>query len=606
MESTIPSKMKSSGLVAIVTLLGAFLAARIPYVVVPVSGYQLWWLLTYKLWMPLLRQLPSSWTSSWIEFLVPGWSWRRYHEPYKQLGSDVFLTVSPFGNILWVCDAYVISQITERRNDFPKDTAMYEAIDIFGKNLVTTEGNDWVRHRKATAATFSETNIRIVWAETLHQAQQVARSWIGTGHAPETVVNAWEDMKTLSLHVISRAGFGRKMVWPGETPSLSGSSVDAGINGDAIPEAHTLSFKAALSTVLENLFMVAVLPSVVLANIPSKTANLAYQAYKEWSAYMADMYQEKLAGIEAEHTSEDNNTGEVESMDLLGALIRNSASGGKDDQKALSKREVLGNAFIFMFGGHETTASTMYFAQIFLALHPASQRELQADLDAQFPADYPVASWDYDRECARLLATMPGAVLNETLRLVPPLMSLPKTTALGRGPQPLDLNGRTVYVPPGTRVNVVIPAAHRNPNYWPGPEEELHAFRPQRWLLDGASADHKQAGDLPIPFRPCKGAYLPFSEGRRACIGRRFALVEAVATLAVLLRHHSVELAVDDLATDEEVEKMGHAQRAEVWELTAAKARYMMSEGLSTLSFKPRDSVPLRFVERGSERFYQQ
>ncbi|KAK6827833.1 hypothetical protein PG987_011174 [Apiospora arundinis] len=124
----------------------------------------------------------------------------------------MFLTVSPFGNVLWVCDANVINQITERRTDFPKDTRMYKAIDIFGENLVTTDGADWVRHRKATAPTFSESNIRIVWAETIHQVQQVVRIWAADDtRTSKTIVGAWEDMKTLSLHVISRAGFGRKM-----------------------------------------------------------------------------------------------------------------------------------------------------------------------------------------------------------------------------------------------------------------------------------------------------------------------------------------------------------------------------------------------------------
>lgn len=88
---------------------------------------------------------------------------------------------------------------------------MYKAIDIYGENLVTTEGSDWVRHRKATAPTFSETNIKIVWEETIHQAQQVARNWTNDHVAGKTTSNAWEDMKTLSLHVISRAGFGKRM-----------------------------------------------------------------------------------------------------------------------------------------------------------------------------------------------------------------------------------------------------------------------------------------------------------------------------------------------------------------------------------------------------------
>lgn len=261
-----------------------------------------------------------------------------------------------------------------------------------------------------------------------------------------------------------------------------------------------------------------------------------------------------------------------------------------------------------MFGGHETTASTMYHALLFLALHPGVQRRVQSDLDIQFPSDRPVASWDYDFDGARLLATMPGAVINETLRLIPPLMMLPKTTATGRGPQPLDVDGRTVYVPPATRVNIVIPAAHRNPNFWPGSEDDLHEFRPQRWFHDvshQAPTDEMHSARIPTQFRPCKGAYLPFSEGRRACIGRRFALVEAVVTLAVLLRHHSVELAISGSAPEIDIEAMGAAQRAALWEGAARKARHMTKEGLETLSFKAGKSVPLHFVDRGQERFFE-
>ncbi|KAK8010509.1 hypothetical protein PG990_009474 [Apiospora arundinis] len=345
---------------------------------------------------------------------------------------------------------------------------------------------------------------------------------------------------------------------------------------------------------------------------------MAHRAYKELSAYMSDLYTEKKAAVDTGGGEKGMGTGEMKSMDLLGALIRSSTMSQKDPAMVLSQREVLGNAFIFMFGGHETTASTMYYALVFLALHPASQRLLQADLDAQFPAERPIDSWDYDADCAALLATMPGAVIHETLRLIPPLMSLPKTTARGghSGGQPLEHHGQTVFVPPGTRVNLVIPAAHRNPNYWPGAEEDLHVFRPQRWFLSSPStaaskmtatpADNSAVP--PVPFRPHKGAYLPFSDGRRACIGRRFALVEAVTALAVLLRHHSIELAVGDPSSADDdavaLEAMGTDERAVLWEAAARKARRMMKEGVNTLSFKAMDSVPLRFVDRGREMFY--
>jgi cytochrome P450 len=72
-------------------------------------------------------------------------------------------------------------------------------------------------------------------------------------------------------------------------------------------------------------------------------------------------------------------------------------------------------------------------------------------------------------------------------------------------------------------------------------------------------------------FRPPRGAYLPFSEGYRACLSRRFAQVEIIAVLAVLFREYSVELAVDEWASDEEVDKMpvGGVERREVWEKAA-------------------------------------
>ena len=57
----------------------------------------------------------------------------------------------------------------------------------------------------------------------------------------------------LSLHVISRAGFGRRLLWPHEELEENGQ---AGV----VPEGHTMTYKDALSTLLENIIAVMLLP----------------------------------------------------------------------------------------------------------------------------------------------------------------------------------------------------------------------------------------------------------------------------------------------------------------------------------------------------------
>ncbi|WP_277453352.1 cytochrome P450 [Janibacter sp. DB-40] len=71
---------------------------------------------------------------------------------------------------------------------------------------------------------------------------------------------------------------------------------------------------------------------------------------------------------------------------------------------------------------------------------------------------------------------------------------------------------------PEDSVLVFLPQLHRDPDVWPDPER----FDPDRFL-----PEHNRA-------RPAH-AYKPFGTGERACIGRQFALHEAVIVLAKLL-----------------------------------------------------------------------
>ena len=360
-----------------------------------------------------------------------------------------------------------------------------------------------------------------------------------------------------------------------------------------------------------------------------------YTAFVEWGKYMNEMFQAKKAAV--------LKGKEGDELDLMIALLKgagitreNAAKGSKAEAQLLADREILGNAFVFILAGHETTANSIHFCLVLLAMHVKSQRHLQADID-NVTQGRPVSQWNYDDMVPKLFGSMAGAVLNEELRLLAPVAGVPNSTLKG-SPQSLTVNGKDCTVPENTYISLVTPAIHRNPNHWPtGPptdplnpvhpfsnvDNDLEEFKPERWLLDSNAQtsigmpgqdEDAEASKLGINtaadtsaalYRPPKGAYIPFSEGYRSCIGRRFAQVEILAMLALIFSRYSVELAVDQYATDEEVEVMSDTEKRQVWEKARDRANRKMRLDMAsiiTLQLR-RGTIGIRLVKRGTERF---
>jgi hypothetical protein len=177
------------------------------------------------------------------------WVWQVRYTPFSSaiMNSDTYLIVSPEKNILCTAEAEVISQITTRRNDFPKPIAMYKMLDLYGKNVVTVEGGEWRRHRKITAAQFNEKSNALVWKESLFQAGEMIKRWTdnkGTENGKSAkdvgrisvVSELGKDAMRLSLHVISRAGFGVRCLWPGATESEKDEMEAGSMSSTEIPK----------------------------------------------------------------------------------------------------------------------------------------------------------------------------------------------------------------------------------------------------------------------------------------------------------------------------------------------------------------------------------
>lgn len=68
----------------------------------------------------------------------------------------------------------LIHQINEDRKTFTKPSGSNTPVlSIFGPNLLTSDGEDWRRHRRVSVTSFSEKNVEKVWEET----GRVVKEW---------------------------------------------------------------------------------------------------------------------------------------------------------------------------------------------------------------------------------------------------------------------------------------------------------------------------------------------------------------------------------------------------------------------------------------------
>ena len=268
-----------TSLIALRTNIAKAKASGLQYHVVPVYIFNNMWMIFSTPTLKVLRLLPKKYTHPWLQFISPQSSWANLYALNDSMGTDTYLTISPGRIKLWTADPEVITQMTNRRNDFPKPIHVYRTIDIYGKNIVTTEGQEWRKHRKIAAPPFGERNNHMVWEESIHQAQLMVTSWTGVdGNESRTINTMADDTMRLSLHIISRAGFGKRLLWPGVEDEQIQSDGDATGKGPG----HTMTYTNALGTLLHSLITIVAVPRPLLGMF-HQTSQIEAYTYRHCS-----------------------------------------------------------------------------------------------------------------------------------------------------------------------------------------------------------------------------------------------------------------------------------------------------------------------------------
>ncbi len=145
-------------------------ATGLPYLERWISPINPFWLLYGSSFVRLCQRLGIA-TDNLSLFYSYGWEANARAEIHKYASSDVVLVVHPGGLQLCVADSGVIYDILRRRTDFRRNMEEMAVLNVYGKNLSTTDDQEWQRHRKMTAVTFTEKNNELVWKQSLAQAK---------------------------------------------------------------------------------------------------------------------------------------------------------------------------------------------------------------------------------------------------------------------------------------------------------------------------------------------------------------------------------------------------------------------------------------------------
>jgi cytochrome P450 len=335
----------------------------------------------------------------------------------------------------------------------------------FGEGLLTVEGEEWEQQRDALQPLFTLQSVSGYADGMVEQIRRRTNTW-----ADGDRLDLQAEFTKMTLDVLSATVLGRELALDGDRQ---------------------------LREAAENLHDWFLPGSYVLPTWVPTPARRRFESAKRTIEREAQRLLDEKRG--------DAPTDPSEADDLLSLLVGLREAGEVDG--TFTDERLRDQMVTIIFAGHDTTTTTLTFACWALANHPEVKERFHAEVDA---LDGPPTMADVET------LDVTERVVTETLRLFPPVHTLPRRTTS-------DVAMGGYRIPEGSRVHVPLMSIQRDGQYFENPDE----FRPSRW-----------DGDLRRELHDF--AYAPFGGGPRICIGRQFALMEAKLALATIGREYDL------------------------------------------------------------------
>ncbi|CAN5388285.1 hypothetical protein BH23ACT7_BH23ACT7_26100 [soil metagenome] len=343
--------------------------------------------------------------------------------------------------------------------------------EIVGDGLVTTEGDYWRSQRRLTQPAFHRQRIATYGTLMTDETALMLDGWREPAERGETV-DMRVQMMHISLTILAKALFGAD--W----------SEQLAVMEPAVTVANTHADRRLLS----------------LVDLPLSLPLPAFRRFNEAKrTFDAIVY-----GLIAERRRSGEDTGDLTSM-LLAARDEETGAGMTDTQ-------VRDELMTFLMAGHETVSAGLSWVWYLLSKNPDAWERVCAEVDEVLDGRVPTVDDLPQLRYVRM-------VVDETLRLYPPLFVIPRTPL-----EPEEIGGYDI--PAGNTFIALCPyVTHRHPEFWENPE----GFDPERFTPERSAGRHRFA-------------YFPFAAGPRKCIGDYFGLMEMQFVVAMVAQRYRPDL----------------------------------------------------------------
>lgn len=388
-------------------------------------------------------------------------------ESLRDLGDIVLVKFGPAPVHMVTRYDYAHHILVERSKEFVRGGPFFEKTrTIMGDGLATSLGPEHLRQRRLTQTAFNHASIARYAVAMQEESEALVRTW-----QPGQEVDIQQAVHDLTTRVTLRCFF---------SSDTSGKGAAQIINDAA----------EALDEVGRGMFKQMTAPIAAMSKLPTRANRRYRDAVRRFNGAVNYIIAQQRDAPRSD--------------DLIGLLM---AAHDDETNSSFTDVELRDQVVTFLGAGIDTTANLMAWSLGLLAENPATRAAFFAEVDAHGGPNDPI-----DVKAMRYTAE----VLNEALRLYPPLWSMMRVTKT-----PVRLGGHDF--PAGTTFGVSPYALQRDPRVFDNPT----AFDPSR---------RDRLPDLP------RSTVIPFGGGTHKCIGDGFAMTEATIALTTIARHWQLDL----------------------------------------------------------------
>ncbi|OAY59339.1 cytochrome P450 CYP749A22 isoform X2 [Manihot esculenta] len=389
-----------------------------------------------------------------------------------------FLNWYGFQAQLVVTDPELVQEVLINKEGAYQKKFIQNYVDKFlGDGLLASQGEKWLKMRKLANHAFHGESLKSMIPAMVASVETMLERW---RQNDVKEIEVFQEFKILTSEIISRTAFGSSY--------LEGKNI--------------FDMLARMASIVSrNNFKVGI-PGIrtFLKTRDDTESEELEQGIRDSIIKMINKREEGL--LMGEHDSYGN--------DFLGLLL--NAHHDNDKAKKISVDDLIDECKTFYVAGHETTACSLTWTVLLLAIHSDWQDRARAEVLQLFGKQNPSPDG-----IGRL--KIMSMIINESLRLYPPVFNITrevqKEVRLGK-----------MIIPEKMAVCLPILAVHENSQVW---GEDVHFFKPERFA-DGVAKATKDN----------TSGFFSFGSGPRTCVGLNFAVTEIKIALSMILQQYRV------------------------------------------------------------------